>query len=103
MMNLEPIKSNTMKKITHALHLLNKDILDIVIENPSEITMGKPFPNFHLAAATALAIGKHFAIVCGRKVTVNSYYKSKTGLKKLQSAYSSMNHYKGKPSQVIDK
>jgi len=91
-----------MKTIIHALHLLNPDILKIVINSPSEITMEKPFPHFHLAVATALPIGKHFADVCGRRITVNSYYKSKAGVKHLQSAYSPIGGYKGKPSQVKD-
>lgn len=92
-----------MKLIQHALHLLNPDILQIEINNPSEITMKKPFPHFHLAVATALNIGKHFAAVCGRKVVVNSCYQGKGGVKKLQSAYSPIRGYKGKGSQVIDK
>ncbi len=93
-----------MNEINHALHLLNPDILQIEINNPDEITIVKPFKNWHLATATALNVGRHFAKICKRKIKVNSRYKCKGGeIKHLESLTSPLRHYKGKGVQVFDK
>lgn len=93
-----------MNEINHALHLLNPDILQIEINNPDEITIKKPFKSWHLAIATALPVGRHFAKVCKRKIKINSRYKGIDGkIKRLESFTSPLEHYKGKGAQVIDK
>jgi hypothetical protein len=100
-----PTQTNKkMILISHALHLLNPDILKIEINNPDEITIKEPFKNWHLATATALNVGRHFAKVCKRKIKVNSRYKGIDGkVKNLESLTSPLRHYKGKGVQVIDK
>ena len=93
-----------MKLINHALHLLNPDILKIEINGPDEITIVKPFKSWHLAIATALPVGRHFAKVCAREIKVNSRYKGIDGkIKHLESLTSPLRHYKGKGAQVFDK